>query len=374
MKIAIVTNAFTHYRLKLFEKLACNNGHEITVFKYADWWDAKSSYVEVKKWKSIGFKIPFLIDDIYFHFSWAVLWAIAHREWDAIIGYGYGSLTTWIVALIARHRKIPFILWSDARLEYEITRAKITRWSKLFLHSLSDQFVASGNSSLLHLMSMKVEKSKITLAPYAIDNEVLFKEYMKWKSVSEKIRNDMNISNRSVVILYVGRLVEEKGINELITAFSYMPLDPGKTLVLVGDGKDRTAFEKMAEKFELKNIIFTGHVPHDDVAKYFAIGDIFVLPSYKDVWGLVINEAMVCGLPVITTCEVGAWRDLVQSEKNGYVIKPRDVDALKKVLTKLCKDSGMRYAMGRQSRHIIKQWDIGHAINKIERVLQEYNR
>ena len=84
---------------------------------------------------------------------------------------------------------------------------------------------------------------------------------------------------------------------------------------------------------------------------------------------MVVNEAMVCGLPIITTREVGAWRDLVGDGKNGFVIEARDVDALTQALLMLCKDKSIRNSMGLQSQEIIHQWDIYHALEKIESVL-----
>jgi glycosyltransferase involved in cell wall biosynthesis len=374
MKLAIVTNAFTYNRLNLFERLARDRNHHITIYKYADWWDAESNYLEIKKWKAIGFNIPFLIDNVYFHFDPRVFWEIAHTKSDVLIAYGYGSLTTWGVALLAKLFNITFVIWSDSRLEYELKRSPITLWAKSLLHRFSEHFIASSTSSQMFLEHMGIPKDNITVAPYAINNIDFFMKFKKWKCLSAEIRSELNIPNKSVVILYVGRMVKEKGINELITSFSNMPNKSKLSLVLVGDGNDRTEFEEMVKNLELTNVIFTGYVPHAKIAKYYAIGDIFVLPSYKDVWGLVVNEAMVCGLPIVTTHEVGAWRDLVQSKKNGFVIKSRDADALTAVLIDLCNDQNLRRSMGQYSHQLIQQWDIHHALKSVGFVLKKVKK
>ena len=184
MKLAVVTNAFTKCRFLLFEKLAKEKGHSVTIFKYAKWWDASSAWLEVKKWQAVGFKLPFLTDDVYFHFDPRVLWAIAREDWDVVIAYGYGSLTTYLVALIAKLRRIPFVLWTDARLEYELRCSPLRLWTKSLLHRLSVHFIASGTSSLLFLRRMGIYQDNITMSPYAINNKTLYRNYLKWQSVS----------------------------------------------------------------------------------------------------------------------------------------------------------------------------------------------
>jgi len=371
MKLAIVTNAFPRCRFELFERLARDNNHNITIFKYADWWDAESKWLEVKKWQAVGFKLPFMTDDVYFHFDPRVLWAITHGDWEVIIAYGYGSLTTYLVALVAKLRRIPFILWSDARLEYELRCSSLRLWTKSLLHRLSVHFIASGTSALLFLQWMGIHQDNITVSPYAINNEALYRNYLKWQSISSDIRSELGISRDAVVILYVGRLVREKGIEELIASFARLPDKQKCALVLVGDGKDLPVFKTMVKEMNLSQVIFVGRVPHDLVAKYYAIGDIFVLPSYKDVWGLVVNEAMVCGLPIVTTYEVGAWRDLVKHGENGFVIPARDVKALIEALQILCRDPKLRKTMGQRSYEIIQQWDLRHAVDSVELALKK---
>ena len=130
---------------------------------------------------------------------------------------------------------------------------------------------------------MGIPNADITLAPYAIDNEAFYDHYVQWKSMSAETRQHLNISDESIIVLYIGRLVKEKGIEELITSISHIQHTTKISLVLVGEGKDRLDFEKLIARLGLSNVIFIGHVPHAEVVQYYAIGDIFVLPSYKDV-------------------------------------------------------------------------------------------
>ena len=374
MKIAFVTNSFPRCRLELFERLARKNEYQITIFKYADWWDANAEGIEIKRWRAIGFKLPFMRDDTYFHFDYRVLQAIMTRDWDVVIAYGYGSFTTWIVAFIARLRGIPFILWSDARLEYELQRSRATLLLKRILHRMTAHFIASGTSTRLFFEHMEVPLQKITIVPYAIDNQAFFQKYNYWKERASDIRVELGIPSDAIVVLYVGRLVKEKGLRELLQAFRQISVQDSCNLLLVGDGRDRNELHALAKTLDLDNVIFMGKVDHDLVARYYAVADIFVLPSYKDVWALVINEAMVCGLPVITTAEVGAWRDIIRNERNGFLIPSQDIGALQTSLLALIKNSSLLLQMGNASQDIIASWSMRIAQRELEALLSVYSQ
>jgi glycosyltransferase involved in cell wall biosynthesis len=110
--------------------------------------------------------------------------------------------------------------------------------------------------------------------------------------------------------------------------------------------------------------IFTGYVPN--LVDYYLAADVFVLPTLDDVWGFVINEAMVCGLPVITTRNAGASSDLVKDGVNGYVVEPGSSHQLFCALKKITDDEERARLMGKASRDIIK----GYSYEKSARGFQ----
>ena len=140
----------------------------------------------------------------------------------------------------------------------------------------------------------------------------------------------------------------------LIEAFLQLH-DPNLVLVIVGDGDYKAELLKLVPEGRT-DILFVGH--DEDTAKYYAMADIFVMPSFSDPWGLTVNEAMLAGLPVITTTNVGA-QELIQG--NGFVIPPRDAAALKNALERLIYDAPLRLAMGKRSREIINNYTIEHS-------------
>ena len=114
---------------------------------------------------------------------------------------------------------------------------------------------------------------------------------------------------------------------------------------------------------------FIDFVQKDALPQYYAIADVFVLPSTEEVWGLVINEAMACGLPVISTDKVGASIDLIKQGVNGYVIPASDVDRLFESLEMILSDSKLKSSMGKASEEIINDFTISHAAKRFVRAI-----
>ncbi len=365
-RIAVVTTGIDAGRFAVFEIFARTTLAQVTLFRYTDWWISPSGTdVKIVESKKLGFKIPYdlVSDDAYIHFDPRIPYRILSHPWDAVVGYGYGSLTTLAAALVARRKKIPFVLWSDARLEYERQRRWFAKLYKRILHALSSRFIASGTGTRLYLESVGIHGDKVILAPYAIDNGEFQKQVEAWQPFASRTRSELGVAPDAVVIVCVSRMVEYKGIGDLIRAFARLPggsLPPA--LVLVGDGPDKASFEGIAKELSLSGVHFAGGIPHEMVGKYYAIGDIFVLPSHRDVWAKVLNEAMLFGLPLVVTKDVGAHYDLVRNGENGFLVGTQDIDALANALATLCQDTRLRRSMGFRSRELIENWTIESAV------------
>ena len=130
-----------------------------------------------------------------------------------------------------------------------------------------------------------------------------------------------SIHENSIVIMYAGRLMLDKGIQELISAVKILSRKKFDIkLLIVGEGKFKNELEYFVNDIR-DLVIFTGHVEISEIYKYYFASDIFVLPTYNDSWGLVVNEAMACGLPIIVTNAAGCYFDLVKN--NGFVVQNR---------------------------------------------------
>jgi glycosyltransferase involved in cell wall biosynthesis len=177
------------------------------------------------------------------------------------------------------------------------------------------------------------------------------------------------------IVLYVGRLASNKGLEVLVSAVpDVLKAHPNTTFVLVGE--DEGMKEKLlasAQKLGIQeNLMFTGHIKGEDLfLSAFAACDVFVLPSEYEAFGIVLLEAQACKKPVIGT-RVGGVSEAIGDEGAGIVIEYNDSDALAEAINKLLADDNLRKRMGEIGRKRVKQkftWET--VVDQIEKVYAE---
>jgi len=187
-------------------------------------------------------------------------------------------------------------------------------------------------------------------------------DFSNFKSID--LSQKLNIGN-SFVVLYVGRIIEQKGLDVLIKAFSKIEKQWSEVYLLVcGDGDFRAYCESIVKNTQTRHVIFAGWQEKNIAASFYKTADVFVLPSRivpgeenAEGWGLVINEAMSMGKPVITTDAVGASEDLVRNGVNGYIVKNGNVEELYLALRKIVEDPILLETMGKNSRKIFEEFN-----------------
>ncbi|MFI5104165.1 MAG: glycosyltransferase, partial [Terriglobales bacterium] len=152
-------------------------------------------------------------------------------------------------------------------------------------------------------------------------------------------------------LLYVGRFVGDKGVFDLLHAYAKLPEETRRAvgLVLAGDGGEREELIRRSRLIHPGRVCFPGFVQRDQLAGFYALAEALVFPTHSDPWGLVVNEAIACGLPVIATEVAGSTADLVRDGVNGYVVAARQPEALSRAMEKLLHDPELRQRMGQMS-------------------------
>jgi len=153
----------------------------------------------------------------------------------------------------------------------------------------------------------------------------------------------------------------------LIQAFESLGL-AGVSLVLVGTGETFEACRRYVSNRHLTGVHLLGFRNQAELPRLYAMGDVFVLPSEDEPWGLVINEAMCSGLPIVASERVGAAADLVQPGYNGFRFPPGDRPALAQALRLALKD-GAKERMGQASLEIIRGWGFEEDIVAVRQAL-----
>lgn len=169
------------------------------------------------------------------------------------------------------------------------------------------------------------------------------------------IRQKLGIPLDSVVLIFVGNVLREKGVEELMQAFRTLASDLKRLhLLVVGDGPLLESLESASKKHRLSaRVHFVGRRPHVEIPEWLSASDILVLPSWREGLPNVVVEAMGCSRPVVAT-RVGGIPEAVESGRSGFLIQKGDVRALTQAIAELASDQAKREEMGRAGRRVVE--------------------
>lgn len=163
------------------------------------------------------------------------------------------------------------------------------------------------------------------------------------------------------MVVAVGQFIYRKGFDVLLKAWKNCPADD--ELYIIGD-KPTEDVLRLKALLNLKNVYFPGYKNKTELNQYYDAADLFVLPTREDIWGLVINEAMAHGLPVITTDRCVAGLELVQNGMNGYIVPADNSEVLSERINKILNDDNLRIKMSQESLRRICSYTIENMVNE----------
>lgn len=283
----------------------------------------------------------------------------AHK-FDVVILHSWSFFTEWLIFGAALISRTPIFLRVETPLNQEFLKPVWKRFIKHFFLSFLfkgiSAFLCIGTENKEFYRFLNVPARKIFFTPYAVDNDRLIKEYNKLRDQKHLLRQEIGIVDDKVIFLFVGKFIPKKRVMDLVHAFERMDVE-NKVLMLVGDGVLRKDVKDYIADKNLRDVHLVGFKNQTELPSYYAMADVFVLPSdLGETWGLVVNEAMCFGLPVVVSDVAGSSKDLVMDGENGFVVKVRDVNQLTETLSRLANDSVMRSRMGKKSLQMITNW------------------
>lgn len=313
MKVLYLVNIPSPYRVDFFNELGklC----DLTVlFENKGSIERKNSWLkkDFKNFKAVYLKNMKIKKNLWF--SYEIIKYLKDESYDVIVIGGYSTLTGMIAINYLNVKRIPFVLNSDGGLIKNDNVLKLSL-KKYFISSAS-YWLSTGKNTTKYLEEYGANNEKIFAYPFSsIKDEEVLKEKISNKD-KYNLKNKLGI-NEEKVILSIGRFIPIKGFETLIKACNNLPDEWG---VYIIGGNSTIEYEKLMEEMNLKNIYFLDFLPKESLKEYYLISDLFVLPTKGDIWGLVINEAMSYGLPVITTNMCVAGLELINEEENGFII------------------------------------------------------
>lgn len=203
-----------------------------------------------------------------------------------------------------------------------------------------------------------VPEHRLFHVPYAVDNNALRVAARELVPRREQLRAELGIEREAgPVILTLGRLIPKKQPLHLLDAFRQVRANRRCTLLVVGSGLLEQELRQKVDAERIPDVVFAGFLDQTEIARAYVAADAFALvSSHDETWGLVVNEAMNFGLPVVVSDKVGCAADLVVDGRNGFVVPSRDREALAHAFQKLVESAELRQRFGQASIDIVSQW------------------
>ena len=357
-RLVVLTEIISPYRIPVFNALAKRPEIDLHVIFLAETdssmrqWQVYSSeirfsYEVLQSWRRRLGKLNVLVNS-------NVAEALREAHPDVILCGGYNYLASWQAVHWAKKNRVAFLLWCESTASDRRNRHQLVERLKTSFLRSCDGFVVPGKSALEYLQQMTDGSRIIVVAPNAVDIQLFAIGNELALAAQCRLRGALGLPAR--YFLFVGRLVKAKGVLDLLDAYSGLSpeLRAGVGLVFVGDGPLRADLEVMARSVFPGSVHFPGFIHRDELPSYYSLAECLVLPTHSDTWGMVVNEAMACGLPVICASVAGCAADLVKS--NGRIVASGDVLGLREAMLEIASDPGLRKYMSEQSRILIRNY------------------
>lgn len=287
-----------------------------------------------------------------------IIYELWRGLYDAILVSGYTTATAWLAFLGAWMTRTPIIFRGETDLLLPRSRWKRTAKQCLLprLFKRIDAFLFSCAANADYYRHYGVPDSKLFFCPCVVDNTCFQEQAVTLRSARAELKREAGILPESPVVLFVGKLIPRKRPLDLLHAFESMDHQCDGWVVFVGDGQLRPELQQYCKEIRLRQVYFAGFKNQLEIARFYAMADIFVLPSEHDPSPKVINEAMNLRLPVITTDRVGTAPDLIKHGENGFIYPVGDIRMLATHLSALIGNRGLRELMGKRSLEIVSDW------------------
>jgi len=332
-RVLYITNLPAPYRIVFFEQLCRDREVDLTVL-----YERSAATNRNKKWKDETsarcFReifLPAVKIGEEASLSLKVL-SYLSRKYDVILLGGYSSPTMMLAIARMRLRRVKFGIVCDGILPREDSKQK--KALKTWLVSSASFWLSSGRVTTAQLLKYGAVEERIYEYPFSSVREAEIADPKDITPEHKRTCKDLIGCKEEKLILYVGQLIHRKGVDVLLEAFKKLDA-PNTRLVIVGGdtgrqcGDDRISFVEFQKKEELP--------------VYYRAADVFVLPTREDIWGLVVNEALANGVPVVTTDRCGAGLQMLHNGVNGYVVSSEDAQAMSQAIHSVLTGNDMKH-------------------------------
>jgi glycosyltransferase involved in cell wall biosynthesis len=379
-KLAIITTHPIQYNAPLFRLLSKRG--KISVKVYYTWGQSKDKVYDARFGIERNWDVPLLegydyefINSITKHPDSNRFFGIINRglykkikkeQFDAVLIFRWSLLSHLL--LMQQLGENPLLFFrGDSHLLQKVKGLKsiFKNWALRFIYRRVDIAFATGTYNRDYFLFSGLQPHQIITAPHAVDNTFfeIDEEINENKALTQ--RRKIGIPDNAIVFLYAGKFYKLKQLDLLIKGFRKLQSE-NHYLLLVGNGEQEEELRTLSQLN--KRIIFYPFQNQSAMPSVYRMGDVFVLPSKSETWGLSVNEAMACKRPVLVSDQCGCAPDLVIDGETGYVFQSGNEEHLIKQLMKFT-DKEITQKMGRIAGTYIQQFSLEKIADLIEQIL-----
>ena len=306
------------------------------------------------------------------------MWSLIRRgKFDAVVLYtGYVNATFWIAIAAAKVSGAAVLFGTDAHVlssrdnqGWKLSVKKLF-WPRLF--RLADTVILPSSGGAALMRSLGIAEERIVVTPYCVDNDWWIAESRRVDR--DAVRRRWEVPKAAPVVLFCAKLQPWKRPQDVLHAFARANL-ASPYLVFVGDGAMRSTLESEAESLGISDRVrFLGFVNQSGLPETYTASDLLVLASEYEPFGVVVNEAMLCGCPVMVSDRVGARFDLVREGETGFVFPMGDVGALSELLRECLQSPNLLKRLSQAARDRMASWspaqNLEALVAALERAIQ----
>jgi glycosyltransferase involved in cell wall biosynthesis len=302
--------------------------------------------------------------------SLGVFRALREADPEVVVVSGWSTFASQATVAWCRRHGVPYVLLVESN-----ERETRPGWRRTVKDAVVPTVVGGAAEALVvgslardSMRARGVPDDRISVVANTVDVRCFGREADALAPVRDALRAEARVAADDVAVLSIARLAPEKGLDTLVRAVASAG-DSRLVLLLGGSGPERERLASLAAELGVR-LVLLPDTPWERIVERYAVADMFALLSRHEPWGVVVNEAAACGLPLVLSDRVGAAFDLLEDGRNGRLVPVDDVAAAGDALRELAADPELRAAMGAASRQIASGWGYEPSIARLLEVVR----
>lgn len=332
-RIVLLTNMIAPYRIPVFNAIAKQNTNFHVIFlshrELSREWDVPEYKIEFS-YEILEKSYPTYLKKM-FGFNPKIINSLIHLRPKILIIGGWGYIENWLSLFYSKLMGIPVVIWGGMNQASYKRNGFITRMLRTLFIRMADSIISYSSIAADEFKRLGAKANRITVGYNVGDVQYFYRKVKEFRQSAEY--QTTSCKHRKPVFLYVGQLVERKGLIPLFKALKQYSMNSSWELFIVGSGPDENKLHLFCSDNGLTNVHFTGFLQGEELVRFFALADVFILPSLRESGAIVLSEALASGLYVLASENDGIAPDLIRPGENGEFINPMNIQSLSEQLS-----------------------------------------